>query len=74
MEISIGNLIDQLTIINIRIWMAENIKRDQNASDADIVYACRVTNIANKQRNDLIETIDEYFGKNTGQGSTKIYK
>ena len=30
---TIGNLIDKLTITNIRIWMAEDIKRDSNASD-----------------------------------------
>ena len=28
---TIGNLIDKLTIANIRIWMAEDIKRDKNA-------------------------------------------
>ena len=30
---TIGNLIDKLTIANIRIWMAEDIKSDPNASD-----------------------------------------
>lgn len=73
METSIGNLIDQLTIVNIRIWMAEDIKRKAGASDKQIADATRLTNKANKQRNDLIEAIDKYFGKDTGQGSMKLY-
>ena len=79
---TIGNLIDSLTIINIRIWMAEDIKRDPNATDKKIANACKITNIANQQRNDLIEEIDESLDNmiQTGklqrsykQGFTKIY-
>lgn len=73
MKITIGGLFDALSICNIRIWKAEDIKRKQSATDKEIADACRITNIANKQRNDLIEAIDSYFGKTTGQGSTKIY-
>jgi len=79
---TIGNLIDKLTIVNIRIWMAEDIKRDPNASDKQIADATRVTNIANSQRNDLIQEIDEQINhlvasgkpqKLYKQGSTKMY-
>jgi len=71
---TIGNLIDKLTIVNIRIWMAEDIKRDKNASDKQIADACMITNIANQLRNDLIQEIDERLGeKSYGQGSTKLY-
>ena len=79
---TIGNLIDKLTIVNIRIWMAEDIKRDVNASDKQIADATRVTNIANSQRNDLIQEIDEQINhlvasgkpqKLYKQGSTKMY-
>ena len=79
---TIGNLIDKLTIVNIRIWMAEDIKRDPNASDKQIADATRVTNIANSQRNDLIQEIDEAINnvvlsgkpqKLYKQGSTKMY-
>lgn len=73
MEITIGNLIDQLTITNLRIWMAEDIKRKEGASDKEIADACKITNIANQKRNDLIEAIDKHFGIETGQGLTKIY-
>ena len=79
---SIGNLIDKLTIVNIRIWMAEDIKRGKSASDKTIADATRLTNTANAQRNDLIQEIDESINEliSTGvpqkiykQGSTKLY-
>lgn len=79
---TIGNLIDKLTIVNIRIWMAEDIKRNSNSSDSDIIRATKLTNICNSQRNDLIQEIDEKINelvktsipqKLYSQGSTKIY-
>ena len=79
---TIGNLIDKLTITNIRIWMAEDIKRDKNASDKQIADATRVTNVANSFRTDLIQEIDERINdliitnkpqKLYKQGSTKMY-
>ena len=79
---TIGNLIDKLTVVNIRIWMAEDIKRDKNASDKEIAAATKLTNIANQQRNDLIQEIDEKINymvesgeiqKLYKQGSTKMY-
>lgn len=79
---TIGNLIDKLTIANIRIWMAEDIKRDVNATDTQIANATRITNTVNSYRTDLIQEIDESINKmvSTGklqklykQGSTKMY-
>jgi len=79
---TIGNLIDKLTIANIRIWMAEDKKRDTKSSDKEIADATRVTNIVNSQRNDLIQEIDEKLNHlvSTGelqklykQGTTKMY-
>ena len=79
---TIGNLMDKLSVVNIRIWMAEDIKRNKNASDKEIADATRLTNIANQQRNDLIQEIDEKINhmvktgelqKLYGQGSTKMY-
>jgi uncharacterized protein YpiB (UPF0302 family) len=80
---TIGNLIDKLSIVNIRIWMEENKKRDKNATDKQIADATRVTNICNQQRNDLIQQIDESVNmliktgqlqKLYSQGSTKNYE
>ena len=79
---TIGNLIDKLTIANIRIWMAEDIKRDPKASDKQIADATRVTNVTNSMRTDLIQAIDEHINEmvKTGklqklykQGATKMY-
>ena len=79
---TIGNLIDKLTIANIRIWMAEDIKRDKNATDKQIADATRITNVANSYRTDLIQEIDETINEmiSTGklqklykQGSSKMY-
>jgi len=79
---TIGNLIDKLTIANIRIWMAEDIKRDKKATDKQIADATRITNVVNSLRTDLIQEIDESINSmiSTGtiqklykQGSTKMY-
>lgn len=79
---SIGSLIDKLTVANIRIWFAEDVKRNKDASDKEIADATRLTNIVNQQRNDLIQEIDEKLNHmaKTGevqklykQGSTKMY-
>ena len=79
---TIGNLIDQLSVVNIRIWMAEDIKRDPDASDTKIADATRITNKANSYRNNLIQEIDEKINHliETGelqtlynQGSHKMY-
>jgi len=81
MKVSIGNLIDQLTVVNIRIWMAEDIKRDMVADDAKVAAATRIVNVANQQRHDLIQAIDEELNLIASgqkqvlyrQGSTKMY-
>lgn len=80
MDITPGNLIDQLSIVNIKIYMLEDAKRDKSASDTEIAEATRKTNSLNSQRNALIEAIDEAFNaaacgkkvKSTGQ-NTKQY-
>jgi hypothetical protein len=74
MKVTIGNLIDQLSIVNIKIWMAEDIKRDPKATDADIAKATRTTNIANQQRNDLIQAIDEEMNAIAKGEIQKLYK
>lgn len=84
---TIGNLIDKLTICNLRIWMAEDIKRSAIKEKSKMVRnqliatATDITNMANQQRNDLIQEIDEKLNEvATGkkqklykQGSTKMY-
>jgi hypothetical protein len=72
---TIANLIDKLTICNIKIWMAEDLKRDLEASDKQIADATRLTNIANQQRNDLMQEIDEKINHMVKTGELqKLYK
>jgi predicted lactoylglutathione lyase len=72
---TIGNLIDKLSVINIRIWMAEDIKRNKDVTDKEIADATRITNVANSQRNDLIQEIDEKLNHMTKTGELqKLYK
>jgi uncharacterized protein YpiB (UPF0302 family) len=79
---TIGSLIDKLVVVNIRIWMAEDIKRKPKATDKEIADATKITNVANQQRNDLIQEIDETLNhmvetsapqKLYKQGASKMY-
>ena len=79
---TIGSLIDKLTIVNLRIWMAEDIKRKKDATDKEIADACKITNVANSLRNNLIQEIDESLNhiiesnspqKLYKQGTSKMY-
>jgi hypothetical protein len=72
---TVGNLIDKLTIANIRIWMAEDIKRDKSATDKQIADATRITNVVNSLRTDLIQEIDEALNEMVATGKLqKLYK
>lgn len=74
MEVTIGNLMDMLSIENIRIWMAEDIKRKEGATDSEIANATRITNSANVKRNKIIQSIDEALGQQSfKQGDNKLY-
>lgn len=78
---TIGSLIDKLIVTNCRIWVAEDAKRVKGATDLEIATATKITNVANKLRNDLIQEIDERLNdigmgelqKLYKQGDTKIY-
>lgn len=79
---TIGACIDKLTICNLKIFKAEDKKRDPEATDKEIAQATKLTNVCNQQRNDLIQEIDEKLNwmvktgelqKLYGQGSSKSY-
>ena len=72
MKITIGNLIDQLTIVNLKIWNLEDLKRDSD-DDTVIADACRKTNVLNVQRNELIAAIDEEITGQSSHLNTKTY-
>jgi len=78
-----GSAIDKLTVVNLKIWHLEELKRDKTKSDKDVADSTRKTNILNTQRNDLIQEIDEMMilaaegkvlFKNYKQGETKKYE
>jgi len=78
---TVGNLIDKLTVTNLKIWHLEDLKRD-SSDDKLVANATRKTNTLNQLRNDLIQEIDETINKMIvsrepvklyGQGSTKVY-
>lgn len=81
MEITIGNIADQLSIVNVRIWFLEDICRDPKATHKQIAEAKSKINVCNQLRNDLIQALDEAMNriaegkkqKLYGQGSNKIY-
>ena len=72
---TLGSLIDKLVVVNVRIWMAEDIKRKPKATDKEIADATKITNVANQQRNDLIQEIDETINNMVENGAPqKLYK
>ena len=73
MEVTIGNMIDQLSIENIRVWMAEDIKRKEGATDKEIADATKITNVPNVRRTKLIQEIDSALGIQNNQADTKMY-
>lgn len=55
---TIGQLMDQLSIVNIKIFMLEDVKRDKASTDSEIAAATKKTNVLNSQRNEIIDEID----------------
>lgn len=58
-----GDLVDKLSICNIRLWHLEEIKHNSDSSDTEVANAARKISIVNKQRNALIDEINEYLQK-----------
>lgn len=79
---TMASITDKLIIVNLKIFKAEDVKRDETSTDTDLANATRATNVLNQQRNDLMQEMDELFldvisGKKKmklyKQGSTKMY-
>ena len=71
---TLGSLIDKLTIMNLKLWHQEDIKHDPDADDKTVANAARKIAILNKQRNDLIEEIDEVAILIGNGNPPKVYK
>ena len=61
MSETLGSLIDKLTIANLRLWHLEEVKHDGEASDSEVADVARKIGVVNKQRNALIDEIDEFL-------------
>jgi len=54
-----GNLMDRLSIVNIKLWMQEDKVRDSNYDPVITAECKRKIDELNLQRNTIIEKIDE---------------
>ena len=68
---TLGSLIDKLTIANIRLWHLEDARRDRSLSDKDRLAAADAISVVNKERNDLMDEIDEFLYK-AAHGQVKL--
>ncbi len=68
---TLGSLVDKLTIANLRLWHLEDARRDRALSDQDRLAASDAVSVVNKQRNDLMDEIDEYIFK-AAHGQVKL--
>jgi hypothetical protein len=58
---TLGTLIDKLTISNLKIWHAEDRRNDHSLLDAERLKAADQVTVCNRQRNELVAEIDEFF-------------
>ena len=59
---TIGNLLDELTVTNLRCWFAQDDIMNQSLPEKERLAAAVRAQEANKKRNALIRAIDERLG------------
>ena len=64
-QYSIGELIDKLCIVNLKIWHTEEEirEKEKTAKPEDTLVLCDRVVSLNKLRNELIDSINEFFEK-----------
>lgn len=70
---TIGSVIDQLSVVNIRIWFLIDKTKDKSLSDKERVKASEQLVDVNKQRNILIDEIDYMINDAIKNGESKIF-
>jgi len=71
---SIGIIIDELSIVNIKIWFKiETIMKDEVVTDEEIVKAARDVQKLNARRSALIMVIDKRLGDGNISLTDKTY-
>ncbi len=73
MKLTVGALIDKLSIVNIKIYVQEDVKRDKDADDKTVAMATRKTNVLNSERNALIDEIDIALNEIAQGKQQKLY-
>ena len=73
MKHTIGSLIDKLSIVNMKIFVLEDNKRNPTAPNDVLADATRKTNILNSERNALIDEIDIAMNEIAQGKQQKLY-
>ena len=62
LQYSIGELIDKLSIVNLKIWhIEEEIKKKEKDNPDEVLALCDKVVDFNKLRNNIIDSINEFF-------------
>lgn len=64
MEYSIAEMIDRLSIINLKIWHSTEIIINENSSLEEAGAAAKRAEAANGERRRVIKDIDDFFKQN----------
>ncbi len=72
---TVGSLVDKISIMNLKLWHLEDEARRTDVDDSHIAEVKRRIDVANLQRNDLIEELDVLMADFlTGEKAPKVYK
>jgi len=72
---SIGSLLDELSIMNIKIWFKlELIMNDSSATTEEVAKAARDVQSLNAKRSALIRAIDKRLGDESISLTDKTYE
>jgi len=70
---TLGSLVDKLSVMNLKLWHQEEVKHRTSLEVSKIADAARKIGVLNKQRNDLIQEIDEMVVEIAKGNPPKIY-
>lgn len=74
MEKTVGQLIDELSISNVKIWHLQDIVSAEE-DDTKVAKAARQIIVENAYRCKLVKEIDDFFGvEDRPYGSGKVFK
>lgn len=71
MKLTLGQLVDRLTIVNLKLWHKEEIRHPESGfSDQERLAASDAITILNKERNEIVQAIDEYLADSLSRPSS----